>query len=206
MVPTNFRIRRATLDDLGQLTALWRSMTFAPDELARRITEFQVAVTENGVVAGALGLQIQERQGLLHHEAFTDFALADHLRPMLWDRMRAIATNQGLLQFWTREQAPFWSHNGMVRPNEEALAHLPAGWRDASGPWLTIKLRDDPDAILKADQQLLLFMQMERQKTARTLRRAKALKALALFLASALVLFALGAAFYVFWKHQHPPQ
>lgn len=205
MVQTNFRIRRATLDDLGQLTALWRAMTYNPGELAPRITEFQVAEAENGVVVGALGLQILERQGLVHNEAFTDFSLADPLRPLFWERMQTIAASQGLLRFWTREQAPFWGRNGMIHANEESLAHLPVAWRAASGPWLTLKLRDDLDAVMKADQQFSIFMQMERQKTARTLRRAKVLKALALSLAWVLVIFALGAAFYLFWKHQHPP-
>ena len=201
----SFRIRRATLDDLGQLNALWRSMSYPTAELARRVTDFQVAEEDNGSLAGALGLQILERQGLIHHEAFTDFALADHLRPMLWDRIQAVATNQGLLQLWTQETAPFWSRSGLTKVNEAAPEGLPAAWRATSGTWLTLKLRDDLEAIMKADLQFSAFMAMERQKTARALQRGKLLHGIALFLAFILVLFALSAAFYLVWRHQHPP-
>src|ERR1017187_926557 len=95
---SNYRVRRATLDDIRQLTALWQSMQFPVEDLARRVTEFQVAEGAEGEVRGAVGLQIAERQGLVHSEAFSDFALADHLRPLLWDRLLAVATNHGLLR------------------------------------------------------------------------------------------------------------
>jgi len=180
-------------------------MTFPVAELAPHITEFQVAETDDGVLAAALGLRITERQGLLHNEAFTDFALADHLRSMFWDRMQNIAANQGLLRLWTQEQAPFWNRCGLARADEESATRLPAAWRGRTGPWFTLKLRDDVDALLKADLEFSLFMQAEREKTARALRRGKFFNAVALILVSALVIFALAAALYLFWKHQHPP-
>jgi len=113
MNPANFRIRRATLDDLGQLTAMWESMRFPVEELTRRITEFQVAEPPEGKLAGALGFQIAEKQGRIHSECFSDFAFADHLRPMLWDRIHSVATNHGVLRLWTQENAPCWSHCGL---------------------------------------------------------------------------------------------
>jgi len=203
MIWPNYRIRRATLDDLGQLTAMWSAMNYSTSDLARRVTEFQVAEADRGVLVGALGLQLAERQGLLHSEAFTDFALADHLRPLLWDRMQAVAAKQGLLRIWTQETAPFWSRSGLLHADETSLAALPAGWRDPSAAWLTLKLREDLDTIIKADREFSVFMEMERQKTARTLQRGKILRGLALFLASALTIFAMGAAFYLIWKRQH---
>src|ERR1017187_10738207 len=72
---SKYRVRRATLDDIGQLTALWDSMQYPTQDLARRVTEFQVAEGPDGAMLGALGLQIAERQGRVHSEAFGDFAL-----------------------------------------------------------------------------------------------------------------------------------
>ena len=129
---SNYRVRRATLDDIGQLTALWESMQYPTEELARRMTEFQVAEGADGKLLGAVGLQIAERQGRVHSEAFSDFALAEHLRPLLWDRVHAVATNHGLLRVWTQEQAPFWNHCGLVKADAEALEKLPALWRGPS--------------------------------------------------------------------------
>ena len=85
MTSPNYRVRRATLDDIGQLTSLWQSMALPVEELARRITEFQITEGVDGKVLGAIGLQIAQRHGRIHSEGFTDFALADHLRPLLWE-------------------------------------------------------------------------------------------------------------------------
>jgi len=48
MTVSNYRVRRATLDDIAQLTAIWKSMDFPVEELAKRITEFQVAEGVDG--------------------------------------------------------------------------------------------------------------------------------------------------------------
>jgi len=142
MTTSNFRVRRATLDDIGQLTALWKSMQLPTDELSKRITEFQIGESTEGKLLGAVGLQLAEKQGRIHSEGFTDFSFADQLRPLLWERMQAVATNHGLTRFWTREKAPFWNHCGLSKPAPEALAKLPAIWREESADWLTLKLRE----------------------------------------------------------------
>jgi hypothetical protein len=175
---SKYRVRRATLDDLGQLTAMWQPMQFPVDDLARRVTEFQVAESPDGKILGAVGLQIAERQGLVHSEAFSDFALAEHLRPLLWDRVQAVATNHGLLRVWTQEQAPFWNHCGLLKADEEALQKLPALWRGPSAPWLTLKLRDDVETVLSLDKEFALFMQSEKQRTEQVFQHARTLKTL----------------------------
>jgi len=47
-----FHVRRATVDDLEALRALWETMHFPALELERRLTEFQVAVAEDGGLLG----------------------------------------------------------------------------------------------------------------------------------------------------------
>jgi N-acetylglutamate synthase-like GNAT family acetyltransferase len=173
---SNHRVRRATLDDLGQLTALWQSMQYPTQELARRITDFQVAESADGKLLGAVGLQIAERQGRVHSEVFSDFALAEHPRPLLWDRLHAVATNHGLLRVWTQEQAPFWHHCGLVKADAVALEKLPAAWRGPSSGWLTLKLRDDLETVASLDKEFALFMQAEKRRTERMFQRARILK------------------------------
>lgn len=191
---SKYRVRRATLDDLGQLTGLWESMHYPTEGLARRVTEFQVAESEDGKLVGTVGLQIAERQGLVHSEAFNDFALAEHLRPLLWDRLHAVATNHGLLRIWTREQAPFWNHCGLGKADEEALQKLPLLWRGPSTGWLTLKLKDDLETVISLDKEFALFMQSEKQRTSRVFEHARTIKAtltvLALLLLVAVVVWA----------------
>jgi N-acetylglutamate synthase-like GNAT family acetyltransferase len=197
----NFRVRRATLDDISELTALWQTMNFSVPELSRRITDFQVAEGVDGSLLGAVGLQIRERHGRVHSEGFGDFALADQLRPMLWERIHAIALSQGLLRLWTQEQAPFWHHCGLTLASTEALQSLPLGWQGGSGPWLTLKLKDDLDAIIKADKEFALFMAAEKERSARRLEQGRALKFLATLVAFGVVALAVGAAIYLVLKN-----
>jgi N-acetylglutamate synthase-like GNAT family acetyltransferase len=176
MASSEFQIRRATLEDISALSALWQSMNYPVEELSRRITEFQVAVTPEGQLIGGIGLQILERQGLFHSEAFVDFALADAARAQLWDRLHVVAANYGLVRLWTRESAPFWNHCGLGAPDSEALEKLPALWRVGSGTWLTLKLREDVDAIMLADQQFAAFMATEKQRTQQVVERARSVR------------------------------
>lgn len=163
-------------------------MHYPSGDLGRRVTEFQVAEDADGKVLGTLGLQIAERQGLIHSEAFADFALAEQLRPMLWDRVHSVATNHGLLRVWTQEQAPFWNHCGLARADAEALEKLPAAWRGPSSPWLTLKLRDDVETVLSLDKEFALFMQSEKQRTSEVFRQARTLKTVVTLLALALLI------------------
>jgi N-acetylglutamate synthase-like GNAT family acetyltransferase len=196
-----FQVRRATLDDIGPLTAMWKTMNFPADELARRITEFQIAQSAAGELLGAIGLQTLDKQGLLHSEAFTDFALAEALRPALWERINSLAASHGLIRIWTQESAPFYRRSGLERAESEALADLPAPWHEHAGEWLTIKLREKLETLVSADKTFELFMAMERAKSQRALMRGKALKIVAQLVAVLICLLVI-AGFVYLAKHR----
>lgn len=198
-------VRRATLEDVGALTALWRLMHFDADALARRITEFQVAQSPKGEIIGAIGLQIAEKQGCIHSEGFTDFAYAESLRPVLWERINSLAANHGLLRLWTREQAPFWSHCGLHLADPESLQKLPLLWRGEQSGWLTLKLRDDVDAIISVDKEFSVFMRLEKERTQKRLRQAQIIKYVAALIAFGILLAVLAGAFYLMSRNRLPP-
>jgi N-acetylglutamate synthase-like GNAT family acetyltransferase len=203
MNASDYRVRRATLEDIGPLTALWQSMHFPADSLSKRVTEFQVAQGPDGQLIGAVGLQIAEKQGRIHSEGFNDFAVADQLRPLLWDRLRAVANNHGLLRLWTREQAPFWNHCGLAPADGETLGILPAAWREQSTGWRTLKLREDLETITSLDHELKMFMEAEKQRTARAFQQAKVLKAVATLIAFAVLVLVLAGAFIILKRNPH---
>ncbi len=203
MSPSDYRVRRATLDDLGPLQGLWKSMNFPSDDLARRVTEFQVAEGPDGKLLGAVGLQLAERQGRIHGEAFGDFAVAEQVRPLLWERLQSVATNHGLVRIWTQEQAPFWNHCGMSKPAPEELEKLPGPWRSAGAGWLTLKLKEDLQEVISADQEFALFMEAEKQRTARTFQHARMLRAVATFVALTVFLLVLAGLFLFMRKNPH---
>ena len=176
-------------------------MRYPAEDLARRVTEFQVAESADGGLLGAVGLQIVERQGLIHSEAFTDFAFAEQLRPLLWDRLHAVATNHGLLRVWTREAAPFWHHCGLQAPDPAALEKLPAVWRGHTTGWLSLKLREDVEAVMSVDKEFAMFMQSEKQRTDRAFQQARILKQVATLIALLLLILVAGGAFWLIMKN-----
>ena len=197
MDSSNYRVRRATLDDLAQLTGLWQAMRLAVPDLGKRITEFQVAEGPDGKLVGAVALQVAARQGRIHSESFIDFSLADKLRPVLWERLQSVARNHGLLRLWTQEKAPFWSHCGMASADAESMQKLPPLWRTDDGEWLTLKLRDDLETVMSLDKEFAMFMESEKQHTARTFQQARVLKVVATLIALAVLLLVLAGAFFV---------
>ena len=95
MTLPNYRVRRATLDDLSALKALWESMRFSGADLEKGLTEFHIVESADGKLLVAIALQIGDKSGRIHSEAFTDFGLAEELRQLLWERLQVIALNYG---------------------------------------------------------------------------------------------------------------
>lgn len=196
MSSSAFRIRRATIDDLPTLHALWVSMRIPLADLDRRLTEFQVAERTNGEVVGAVGLQMMQRHALIHSEAFSDFGVADQVRPLFWQRLNALALNHGIVRFWTRENTPFWTHNGLQPADEETLKRLPAAWDPTAGGWLTLRLKDE-DAIASLDKEFDLFVAEQRRQTAESLSGARKVKTVVAWLVGFAVLASLAYAVYL---------
>ncbi len=203
MSSPQYRVRRATLDDIAALSALWQSMNFGVEDLAKRVTEFQVAESAEGKLLGAIGLQMAQRQGRIHSEGFVDFALADHLRPLLWERLQSLATNHGLWRLWTQEHAPFWHHCGLDKADAEALEKLPPLWRGSGPEWLTLKLKEDVEEVLSADKEFALFMESERQRTQRVMDQARILKGVATLVAIAVLILVVIGLFFLLRKNPH---
>jgi hypothetical protein len=201
MESSNSRVRRATLDDLTPLTTLWKTMHFPHEELGKRITEFQLAESADGKLLGAVGLQLAERQGRVHSEAFFDFAHAEQLRPLLWERIQAVARNHGLLRLWTREQAPFWNHCGLQTADAEALQKLPALWQNEPAQWQTLKLRDELETVMSLDKEFALFMESEKQRTERAFHQARVLKVIAVVISLAILALVVVGAFLMLRKN-----
>lgn len=175
MTPAPIRIRRATVDDLPALMALWLAAQLPADRLKDRLTEFQV-VEADGKFAGAIGVQIVRQHARLHSEDYADFAVADAARELIWDRIQKLAANHGVFRVWMIEDSPFWTRWGFQPANAEMLARLPEEWKNLEGRWLTLELKNE-DAITAALQnQFAGFMDAEKKSTAQVAERARQLK------------------------------
>src|SRR5262249_35968233 len=107
MTSPSLTIRRATVDDLPALKAMWSAAQWPVSELEGRLTEFHV-VESGGQFAGALAVQIIRQHARLHSEDYADFAVADDSRKLFWERIQVIAANLSVFRLWTQETSPFW--------------------------------------------------------------------------------------------------
>jgi hypothetical protein len=197
MEPSNCRARRATLDDLPQLTVFWQRMQLPVPELSKRVTEFQVIENPEGKILGIIGLEVAERHARIHTEIFEDVALADPLRPMFWERIQSLAKNHGWLRLWTLEAAPYWTQCSLAPADAETLQKLPGAWKGQGTGWLTLKLRDDLQTIISLDKEFALFMESEKQRTQKAFELARVLKTVATLVAFVVLIIVLCGAFFV---------
>ncbi len=203
MTAPQFQARRATLDDLPALRPLWEAERLDAVALEKRLTEFQVACNAEGRVLGAVGMQRHQQHGLLHSEVFADFALADTLRLLLWERHRTVGRNYALARLWTREPSQFWRSVGFDPADEEQLAKFPTAFGEAdAGRLLTLKVRDDPFADMTPEQEEVMLKQHLRADTDKMLQQARSLRTvLYCVLAIFAVILAFGAL--IAWRYRN---
>jgi hypothetical protein len=196
-------VRRANLEDLVGLRTLWERAHLQVLDLEKRLTDFQLIATTEGDLIGAVGLQIDQKQGCVHSEAYLRREDAAEARPFLWDRIQTLARNHGLARLWTRASAAAWRELGFTEPTAEQLTRLPVGF-GAQGQWLTLGLREESAAMISVEREFELFQQAQRASTEELLLRAKRLK---IVVVSVVLLFAAAAmvAALVFVMRQGQP-
>jgi N-acetylglutamate synthase-like GNAT family acetyltransferase len=203
MNSSDHRVRRATLDDLHGLKALWETMRLPSADLEKRLTEFQVVVDAQGKLVGALGVQLVQQHGWLHSEAYTDFALADEVRPLLWERIQSITANHGVFRLWTQERAPFWTRHGFQAATPETLARLPEVWSSAGPGWLTLQLKDEA-VLISLDKEFALFKETEARRSAQALDQARTVKTVITVIAFVVAILVLGGGLYLILTRKSP--
>lgn len=150
------RARRATVDDLPALHALWQRAGLPWEQLERYVTEFIVAANEDGLVLAAIGLQADGDQGLVHSEAMAPGDIDEAIRAALWQRLQIVARNHGVARLWTLEDAPFWQAT-FLRATPADIAQLKASFADGEAAWSLFTLVDPARAQRLVDERLALW-------------------------------------------------
>jgi len=204
MTPQTLRIRRATVDDRAALNAIWSAMRLPPDELEKRLTEFQVVENAGGEVVGAIGIQFSKQHALLHSEGYSDFGVADAARQLFWERIQTLAANLGVFRVWTQERSPFWKSFGFQPPATEILDRLPEEWRNEfAGGWLTLQLKNEEVITAALEKQFAGFMAEEKKETDRMAEKARNLRTAITVIGFAIGIIGIIVAAYLF-LHRSP--
>jgi N-acetylglutamate synthase-like GNAT family acetyltransferase len=204
MNPPIHQVRRATVDDLPVLRRLWQEALLPVEDHEKRLKEFQAVFDERGRLLGAVGLSIAGRHGHLHSEVFADPTHGELLRDELWERLKAVAQNFGLVRVWTRETAPYWHHIGFQTAAPELLEKLPAAFGSPPPPWLSLILREETAIPLMAEQEMALFVQAQRESADHAMRQIKIMRGIATGVACVLFLVVLVMGFLVLRRHLFP--
>ena len=197
MTTPNLQVRRATVEDLSKLVALWQQENLPVQDLEKRFKEFQLVEGAGGEIAAAVGLQVVGLEGRLHSEAFARQEQADATRELLWERAQVVAQNHGLVRLWTQFSTPFWNHSGFRYAGQDVLAKLPPVFGGEPQPWQFLQLKEETGVPVSIDKEFALFKEMEKERTDKIFRQAKVLKLVALIVV--LAVFGLVAFFVLSW-------
>jgi len=198
MDPARFVVRRATVDDLPGLKLLWERAGLQVLDLERHLTEFQLISSLEGDLAGAIGLHIDGRHGLIHSEAFAQPEEEDDFRQLLWDRLRNLARNFGLSHLWTQEQAPFWHQQAKFNEADaEVVKKLPAAFGDPHRHWSGVGLRDEAVEAKSLEKEFELFQQASRVGLDQVLSQTRRLKVGAYVIAGVLLFVVFSLVLYL---------
>ncbi len=197
MTTQNPQVRRATVEDVPKLAALWKAEGLPVPTLEKRFKEFQIIEGANATLLGITGLEIAGLEGRLHSEAFTQPEQADALRALFWERFQVLAQNHGLVRIWTQFATPFWTHSGFQVASADTLSKLPATFGTDPHPWRFLQLRNEPSHVPSIEKEFAMFKEMEQERTARLLRQAKVMKLIAAIVV--MLVFVLVAFWIVTW-------
>ena len=150
------RARRATVDDLPGLHALWQHAGLPWDQLERFVTEFILVPNDDGLPLASIGLQAEGDQGLVHSEAILPGQDDEALRAALWQRLQIIARNHGIVRLWTLEDAVFWTTRFESAP-DSVVRGLGATFADPTASWWICVLRDPERAQRLLDERMALW-------------------------------------------------
>lgn len=193
MTDKQFVTRRATVEDLPQLIALWR-LERLPETLEKRFTEFHLVADAEGRVLATIGIQLAGTQGLLHSESIGMAEMSDALRTLLWERLQVIIKSNSLERLWTQLDSHYWRELAFQRPTPEQLKALPAKFAHGERPW-SIKSLCAADANAVLEREMAEIRALQQREVARAQQRVKTMKRVALVVT--VVVCLIGVAFLI---------
>jgi len=176
MASAEFRVRRATVDDLPALRELWGQFGFSAIDLEKRVTEMQVAEAADGKVGAAIGFKVERLHGLIHSEAIPESADKAAILQGFWQRLGVLAKNHGLFRIWIRSTDPYWGTLGFQKPDAKTLEKMPAVFGAADDKLITRALKEESAQGLSVEQEFELFSQAQKMETERLMRQAEVFK------------------------------
>lgn len=201
MESTSISARRAAVEDMAALQALWLEVGMPWEELGGFINEFQVTTDEDGLITGAIGLLIEDDQALLHSEAIRAGSDADLARSALWRRVQIVARHQGVQRIWTQEDADYWRTSGFSLVPPPLVDRVQASFLKSADTWMACDLMDPERAKAMVNEQLAI-LEAERMREAEEFQgKVRIFRTFAILLA----FIVLAACFWLMYRVANTP-
>jgi hypothetical protein len=197
-------VRRANINDLAALRTIWSEERFPVGELERRFTEFQVIEAVDGKVIAALALQIQGKEGHVHSEAIAQPEHAELARQVLWDRLKKVAINHGLVRVWTHATHTHWQQEEFSTPTEEQQGKRPAQFGESTAGWLVLQLKEESAQAISLEHELAMFREAQKAESQEFQQRAQKMRLIATVVAFLFLACVLVGGFYWFQYYKDP--
>lgn len=183
MESTSISARRAAVEDLAALQALWQEVGMPWEELGGFLNEFQVTTDDDGLITSAIGMLIEGDQALLHSEAIRPGSDADLARSALWRRVQIVARHQGVQRVWTQEDAEYWRSSGFSPVPPPLVDRVQASFLKSADSWTACDLMDPERAKAMVNEQLAI-LEAERMREAEAFQhKVRIFRAFAILLA-----------------------
>lgn len=190
--------RRATVEDLPALQALWQIGGLPADKLEKFLTEFQVVPGEGeGVLLGAIGLMVEGNDALLHSEALAPGDEGDEIRAALWRRLQIVARNQGIHRLWTQEDADYWRTGGFGVAPAETVSAATAAFVVKTATWLVCELIDPAKAKQLVTEQMAIWHATRTQEADELQGKIRAFRNASIVIAAVVVVLMIGMVVFV---------
>jgi N-acetylglutamate synthase-like GNAT family acetyltransferase len=193
--------RRATIDDLPALEALWQRMELPWQQLEQYLTEFQVVPAEDGSLRAAIGMLVEGQEALMHTEAIPESEPEpDELRAALWKRLQVVARNQGVVRIWTQEDAPYWVASGFQPPEPSVRSEAKASFVGQDGDWHIFPLSDPNRTSKILQEQMAIWQATREQESSDFMGTIRNVRTGAFMIAGTIIALLFGMAIYIFSK------
>jgi N-acetylglutamate synthase-like GNAT family acetyltransferase len=189
--------RRATVEDLPQLLALWQLERLDVADLEKHFTEFQVVV-EGDEVLGTVGLRLLGTEALLYGESVARPEIGDAVRDLLWQRLKTIARNHSVDRIWTMLNPPFWKSLGFRPAANEEFASAPEFIVERGRAWQILVLRSPEAGADFIEKQFAMLRALHAGEAEKLQRKVSTVKKLAIVLTVIVSLLVIAFAVVVF--------
>ena len=119
------------------------------------------------------------------------------IRPLLWQRILAVAKNNGLIRLWTLPTASFYREHGFKDVDDAQRAKLPESFGNPAVDWVSLKLKDDSQAAVTMEKEFEVFAMGQKEESQRLLDQAKTLR----MIAYGLLFLAMGGVALLAWLY-----